>query len=472
MASINPTTSSVPPAEKLSFWTKASYAIGDLGNAVGVGAIIPFWYTFFLTDIAQLELGLVSLFWVIVTTWDAINNPLVGYLSDRTRTRWGRRRPFLLFGALPFGLLYIALWWLPPLQSQHLRFFYYLAAYILFETVSTLVVCPHSALMPELTQDHDERTTLSMYRMVVTIAAGVVVPVLFGLLLLPEFPAHNARPYQLLALICGPCFTLALLIAFFGTRERLDFQRRDTPSVRMAIKYIHQNVPFRYSLLAYVFGWMSVMVAQTLFAYYFMYWVGMGADEISLAQGVIMMSAWLLLPAVLWLTNRLEKKTAYIIAAGSWALIMLATLLIPQNTYYLSYVICGLSGFGIAAIHLVPSAMLPDVIEVDELASGYRQEGVYAGVSVFVGKIGRMVILALLPLMLHYSGYVQPSAVSPTPVQPDSALQTIRLTIAILPAVLLAASMVAAWFYPITRESHARIRQQLEERRTQPPAGN
>jgi GPH family glycoside/pentoside/hexuronide:cation symporter len=93
--------------EKLSFRTKVAYAIGGLGGAIGPGTIIPFWYTIFLTDIAQLDLRLVSIFWVIVTVWDAMNNPLAGYLSDRTRTRWGRRRPYLLFGAVPFGVLFI-----------------------------------------------------------------------------------------------------------------------------------------------------------------------------------------------------------------------------------------------------------------------------------------------------------------------------------------------------------------------------
>ena len=383
--------------------------------------------------------------------WDAVNNPLAGYLSDRTRTRWGRRRPYILLGALPFGILYVALWWLPPIQSQVGRFFYYLLVYILFETVATFVVCPHTALMPELTQDHDERTSLSMYRMVVTIAAGVLVPLLFGLLLLPHFPQYSPRPYQILALICGACFTVSLLVAFLGTFENPDHQQGEAPSIRMTARYIIGNKPFRYSLATYVFGWMPVMVAQALFAYYFMYWVGMGVDEISIAQGVIMLSAWLLLPAVMWLTKRLEKKTAYILAAASWALIMLAALFIPQNARLLAYLICGLSGLGIAAIHLVPSAMLPDVIEVDELASGYRQEGAYAGVTIFAGKLGRMVVLVLLPLMLRVAGYVQPSAANPNPVQPVPALLAIRQMIAILPAALLAVSIVAAWFYPILR---------------------
>ena len=464
MSSINANAPAHIRGDKLSFWTKTAYAIGDLGNSVGPGTIIPFWYTFFLTDIAQLDLSLVSLFWIIVTTWDAINNPLVGYISDRTRTRWGRRRPYLLIGAIPFGLSFMLLWWIPPIQGQGLRFAYYLLAYIFFETTATAVVCPHLALAPELSQDHDERTSLTMYRMVVTIAAGVLVPVLFGFLLLPRFPDRDPRPFQILAIISGICFMVAFLVTFFGTRERQDFQWVSAPPMRETTGFILRNVPFRYSLAIYVLGWMPVSVAQALFAYYFINWIGMRANEVSMAQGLIMLMAWLLLPVVLWLAKRFEKKTAYILAAGSWAVIMLVTLFIPQGARVPAYIICALSGFGIAAIHLLPSAMLPDVIEVDELASGRRQEGAYAGVTVFAGKLGQMAILALLPMMLRWSGYVQPSVDNPFPLQPASALQALRLMIAILPAVLLGVSMIVAWFYPITRARHAQIRNQIKER--------
>lgn len=427
--------------------------------------IIPFWYTIFLTDIAQLDLRLVSLFWVIVTVWDAVNNPVAGYLSDRTRTRWGRRRPYLLFGAVPVGMLFILLWWIPPTEHQALRVAYYLVTYLLFETAFTAISCPYQALTPELTQDHDERTSLVMYQMVVTIAAGVLVPVLFGLVIFPMFPDRDPRAYQTLGLICGISFIPAYLTTFFGTRERPEFQQKSAPLLRETAQFVLRNKPFRYTLAIYVLGWMPVTIAQALFAYYFIYWIGMSENEVSLVQGLILAMTWLLLPIVLWMARRLEKKSAYIIAAGSWAVIMLATLMVPEGARLPAYILCALSGFGIAAIHLLPSAMLPDVLEVDELASGRRQEGVYAGVTVFAGKLGQMVILALLPVVLHWSGYVQPGPEISNPIQPNFALLTLRLLIAVLPALLLGASMVVAWFYPLTRRRHAEIRRELEARR-------
>ncbi|MBN1811694.1 MAG: MFS transporter [Anaerolineae bacterium] len=452
-------------SRKLSFWTKATYSIGDLGNSVGPGTVIPFWYSIFLTDIVRLDLWLVSLFWIIVTAWDAINDPLFGFLSDRTRTRWGRRRPYLLFGALPFGVTFILLWIIPPIHSQVLLFAYYTATYILFETVYTAVYCSYSALTPELTQDHDERTSLVTYRMVVSIGAGLAAPLLFALVIFPMFPDRDPRAYQTIGLICGLSFISPLLIAFLGTRERPESQRGSALSLREAVRFVLRNVTFRYVLSISILSWMPVVVAQAIFAYYFIYWIGMTEDATSLLQVAILGLALLFLPVVLWLARRLEKKTAYIIAAATWAVVMLTTLLVPRGAKVLVFILAPLSGFGVAAAHVLPSAMMPDVLEVDELMSGQRQEGIYMGMAVFVSKLAQAVVLGLLPAVLRWSGYIQPTAQNPTPAQPAAALNALRLLIAILPALLLAASIVVAWFYPLTRQRHAEIRRELEVRR-------
>ena len=438
--------------------------MGGLGLAIGPGTIIPFWYTFFLTDIARLDLGLVSLFWAIVTVWNALNNPIVGYLSDRTRTRWGRRRPYLLFGALPMGIFFLLLWWIPPVTSQRMLFLYYLVVYLLFETIATLVDCPYLALAPELTRDHDERTSLMTVQMAVTILAGVLVPVLFGTVILPMFPDRDPRAYQLLAIVSGCIFVIAYLITFLGTRERVNIRPVENFSVGETARSILRNHPFRYALAIHLLGWMTVSVAIALFSYYFINWTGMSLGEVSLMQAVIMLMAWLLLPAVMGLSRRFEKKTAYMLAVGSLVFLMLGTLWLPQGAKTATFVICALSGLGISAIHLIPSSMLPDVIEVDELSSGHRQEGAYYGVVVFISKLGEMVILSLLPIALRALGYIQPSASDPAPVQPPTALQALRLMIAILPAFFAFLSILFAWKYPLTRARHAAIRRELAQR--------
>ena len=453
--------------EKLTFWQKAAYGIGDFGSSVGPGTIIPFWYTIFLTDIVRMDLKLVSLFWLVVTLWDAVNDPLFGFLSDRTRTRWGRRRPYLLFGAVPFGVFFALLWVIPPTQSQTLLFAYYTVIYILYEAAVTAISCPYVALTPELTQDHDERTSLVTYRMAVSIGAGLLAPLFLGLVVFPMFPPRSPQAYQTIGFVSGITFIPPILITFFGTREREEFQKEKPLPLREVIGYVAKNYAFRYTLALKILSWMPVTIVQAVFAYYLIYWTGMTEDETSIVQGVILAMALILLPAVVWLSRKLEKKHAFIVATLTWVAVMFALGFVPQGAKVPVYIVAALAGFGVSAAHLLPSAMNPDVMEVDELMSGRRQEGAYGGISVFIEKLAKMIVLALLPIVLQRAKYVQPTDAVPFPTQPASALNALRVFVSVIPAVLLLASVVVAYFYPITRARYAEIQQELAERRLQ-----
>ena len=131
------------PRERLSFWTKAAYAIGDLGNSAGPGTIIPFWYLYFLINVARLDPVLAGFTVLLGKIWDAVNDPLVGILSDRTRTRWGRRRPFLLLGAIPFGVTFALLWIVPPIQNQIVLALYFSPVAIVAKLVFWLMGIRH-----------------------------------------------------------------------------------------------------------------------------------------------------------------------------------------------------------------------------------------------------------------------------------------------------------------------------------------
>jgi GPH family glycoside/pentoside/hexuronide:cation symporter len=336
---------------------------------------------------------------------------------------------------------------------------YFAAIYILFDTVYTLVSCPYEALTPEMTLDHDERTSLITYRMAVSIVAGLLFALLLGEVVFPSFPDERAA-FRAVGLICGAIFVVPLLITFFATRERLEFQVEEAPNPLQGLRYVLRNKEWRYTLAMSLLSWMPVDIASAIFPYFLIYWVGMSEGDASLVLGIILASAALFLPVVLWLSRRLEKKTAFMVATASWSIIMLGLLLIPRGAVTLTYVMAGLAGFGVSSAHLLPRAMGADVLEVDELVSGKRQEGIYSGFNVFVRKLSTGLVLAVIGPALAWSGYVEGLA-----AQPPAALTTIRLLIAVLPAVLLVAACVVAWFYPLTRQRHVEISQELVRRR-------
>jgi GPH family glycoside/pentoside/hexuronide:cation symporter len=407
--------------KELSFWAKAAYAIGDLGNSAGPGTIIPFWYLYFLTDVAKLDPALAGVSVLLGKIWDAINDPLVGALSDRTRSRWGRRRPYLLFGALPFGVTFALLWIVPPIQNQVLLCLYFALMYILFDTAFTFVGCPYDALTPELTLDHDERTSLLTFRMFVSIVAGLLTALLLGEIIFPNFPGDERAAFRAVGVVCGAIFIVPLLITFFGTRERQEFQAQEALNPLEGLRFVLRNTEWRYTLAMSLLSWLPVDIASAVFPYFLVYWVGMTEGDANLVLGVILISATLFLPAVLWLSRRSEKKTAFTIATATWAVIMLGILLVPQGEVTLAYVIAALTGFGVSSAHLLPRAMSTDVLEVDELMSGRRQEGIYSGFSVFIRKLSTALVLAVVGLVLAWTGYVE-GATAQTP----SALAAIR----------------------------------------------
>lgn len=444
--------------EKLSFWTKVAYAIGDLSNSVGPGTIVPFWYLFFLTDVAHLNPALAGVTVLVGGIWDAVNDPLVGLLSDRTRTRWGRRRPYLLFGALPYGITFALMWIVPPIQNQVLLCLYFALIYILYDTAVTIVSCPYFALTPELTLDHDERTSLTTYRMFVSIVTGLLAAIGFALVL--DATPDKQTAFLVLGLICGGLFVPTILVTFFVIRERAEFQIEPPPRPLEALRFVARNREWWYTLGMRLASWMPVDIASAVFVYYLIYWIRMEAMEASLVQAVILTSATLCLPLILWMSRRWEKKTAFIILTASWAIVMMGTLFVPQGARSLAYLIAFLVGPGVSAAHVLPAAMSADALEVDELASGKRQEGIYAGFEVFVRKLATKLVLAGIGPVLAWSGYIENTA-----QQTPQALMAIRIVIAVVPAIILAGAIVIAWAYPLTRPRHLEIQAELARRR-------
>ncbi len=455
---MSPTTLAAVREGKLSAWTKIAYAIGDFANSMGPGTIVPFWYFYFLTDVARLDPILAGLAVLIGGIWDAVNDPLIGMLSDRTHTRWGRRRPYLLFGAVPYGIMFALLWVVPPIQNQVHLCLYYAFVYLVFDTVSTLVSCPYFAMPAELTLDHDERTSIISYLMTMSIVTGLVAAVGFAVVL--DKVPDKQTAFVVMGALSAILFVPTILVTFFGTRERADFQDRPRLRPREVARYVLGNREWWHVLAMRLTSWIPVDLASAVLVYYLIYWIGMKPMEASLVQAVILTSAALFLPLVLWMSKRWEKKTAFIVLIASWAVAMLSLFFLPEGARPLAYGVAFLTGPGIAAAHVVPFTMSADTFDVDELASGRRQEGVYSGLEVFIRKLSTKIVLAGLGPVLAFTGYVQ-SAAQQTP----EALTAIRVMVAIVPAVLLVVSILIARRYPLTRARHREIQAELERLR-------
>lgn len=539
--------------EKLNFTTKLAYGAGDMGPAMTANLLV-FYLLPFLTNVAGLPAGLAGSILMIGKISDAINDPMVGIMSDRTRSSWGRRIPWMLFGAIPFGVLFFLQWIVPHFSNNNtinnwLLFSYYLLIAILFNIAYTAVNLPYTALTPELTQDYNERTSLNSFRFTFSIGGSILTLILGGLIfsayagdsgkqylvlglvttllaVLPIFwcvlriQERGAQPIlgtqqkktvgtlltligplsflygiarmipvtaKLLGATSNPDITgiflslLGLLITVFGItlifstpephlKHSSAFTERSEADTSASLSYFEQlrivfsNQPFLYVIGIYLCSWLGVQLIGSILLYFVVNWMGLPESTFPLVALAVQGTALLMLFFWKMVSERLGKKTAYFMGTSLSVIAQVGIFLLQPGQVALMYCLAVMAGFGVSVAYLIPWSMVPDVIELDELTTGQRREGVFYGFMVLLQKLGLALGLFLVGIALEWSGFISSTAGQPVPTQPDSALLAIRIAIGPLPTLFLIGGIALAYFYPITKEFHAQILLQLRER--------
>jgi len=444
--------------ERLNFRSRLIYGCGDTGFSLTT-TIIAAFFAIFLTDVVGISPGVAAIAIFAGRSWDYINDPLIGHISDRTRSRWGRRRPFLLFGALPFALAFILMWYRPPVESQIGLAIYYAIAYVLFDSAATFVYMPYFALTPELTSNYDERTALTTTRMFFSIL-GSLLAFTLPMLIIGSFQPQNAGRVLLMGALFAFASAIPLWVVFFGTRERAEFLTLGQPGLGESLKAAAHNRPFIFGMVIFLLTWVSIDILQTTLLYFIKYVVQRDADS-DLIMAVIFITAMLVLPIWEFASRKWNKRKAYAIGIAFWAVVQIVLITLnPTVALPVILVLCVLAGVGVSAAHVLPWAILPDAIEWDEWQTGERHEGMFYSLVTLAQKVASSVAIPLILLILQFTGYRPTSA-----VQPASALLGIRLAIGPIPALLLCIGITFAILYPLDRESHRRIVQELEARR-------
>ena len=464
--------------EKLSFSTKLAYGAGDLGPAITAN-ILVFYLMFFFTNVVGLNVGLASVILLIGKAWDAVNDPFVGVLSDRTKSKWGRRHPWMFWGAIPFGVFFFLQWIIPkfsdnPATNQWGLFWYYVIIAMLSQSFYTIVNLPYTALTPELTQDYNERTSLNSFRFAFSIG-GSIFSLLLALGIFSVVKADSATQYLVLAGVCTIFSILPLYWCIWGTKDRVAITEarrqateiEDITPIKEQLKIVFSNKPFLYVIGIYLCSWLGVQVTASIIPYFVVNWMGMREAESPLVALAVQGTALGMLFVWSRISQKVGKKAVYYMGMGLWILAQAGLFFVQPGQLGWMYFLAVIAGFGVSVAYLIPWSMMPDVIELDELQTGKRREGIFYGFMVLLQKVGLALGLFLVGQALQWSGFVEKVSGQPTPVQPDSALLAIRIAIGPLPTLALVGGVILAYFYPITKEVHAEILLKLQERRTQ-----
>jgi GPH family glycoside/pentoside/hexuronide:cation symporter len=446
--------------EQLPRLTKVLYGAGDLGFSMN-NSIMGILFGVFLTKVVGLQPAMAAIAVFTGRAWDFINDPIIGYLSDRTRSRWGRRRPFLLFGFIPFALTFCALWWKPPITAPWALVAYYAFAYLLYDAAATFVYMPYYALTPELTLDYDERTTLTGYRMFFSILGGLMAFTLPQLVIGEKQP-ENADRALLMGIIFGFVGAIPLLFTFLGTRERPEFQQHTQPNLKESLRAAIRNRPFVFAMGIFFFTWGALEIVQNMLLFFLIDYLRIESEtDQTIILGSIFGVALFTLP--LWdrISRRWDKRIAYIVGMVFLSAVMIVMIVIKPG-WGLPVIVglAGLAGVGVGAMHVLPWAIIPDAVEWDQLKTGRRHEGIFYSLVALFRKIAAAIALPMALLVLDWSGYI-----SEAPIQAPGAVRAIRLLTGVVPAICLCAGIVFAVFYPLSRERHVQVRAELASRR-------
>lgn len=444
--------------DRLPWYTKLAYGSTDFGFAFTDSAI-AIVYMIFLTNVIGLALEAVFLITLIRMTWDYINDPIIGFLTDRTRTRWGRRRPYLLFGIIPYGIAFTMLWWQPPLSSQVWLVVYYALAWIVYDTILTLVSMPYFALTPELTQDYDERTSLTSYRMAFSIIGSLVAYTVW-LMVIGERTPGNADHIFTMAAIFGAISAVPMFFTFIATKERPSYAHQSRPSLRESLKAARTNRPFMFAAGIFLFTWTAISIIEPTLLYFLKYRMNLPDDTADIVAGTVFISALVVLPFWLWISRKTDKRKAYIAGMIFLSSVMCTLIFIsPEMGFPVVITLAALAGIGVSAVHVLTWAMIPDAVEVDELNSGHRHEGIFYALVTLMRKISASVAVSLIPLVWKWSGYV-----ADAPQQGEKAITAIRIMVGPVPSLFLIGGIIFAIFYPLSRQAHRETRLRIAER--------
>ncbi len=416
---------------------------------------------------------------LIAKVWDALNDPLIGILSDRTRSPLGRRYPWMLIGAIPLGVCFFLQWFVPPTTNQWLLLAYFSGIALLLDTAFTVVAVPYSTLAAELTTGYDERTSLVSFKAAFSIGASILSLTLAQIIFAKI--ADPSKKYLILGAVCGIIAISAIYLCVWGTykrykaiqTQRIQISQLSLP-IRQQLQIAFSNFPFLCVIGIYLCSWLGLQVTAAILPYFVINW--MRLPDHHFTQAAIAVQGTALTMMFFWsaVGQRLGKRAVYWMGIPLTICALVGLCFLQPNQVALMYVLAVIVGIGLSTAYLVPWSMLPDVLDLDELNTGQRREGIFCGLVVQLQKIAlaiakrcceAQIALFLVGKILDWAGFIPTTPGQSLSSQPESALLAIRLLIGSVPALVLVFGLVGAYFYPITRSVHGEILLKLLERR-------
>lgn len=430
-------TKEVPIKEKMFF------GAADMFGG-GAQTIISAVYLVFLVSVG-IRIELAGVIFLVAKIWDAISDPLMGVISDNTRTKWGRRRPYLvLAGTLMvpgFLLLFLPIHNVP---YEWVKFFVFMFSYLFYSTLSTIIGVPYSAFSTEIATDYQERTNINTIRLVFSaVSAGIssLASIILGTAL--KNGEIKIGVFSLIMILgFGFFYGIPLILAGFFCKERMPYEdMKKEFQLRVFVQPLQVRA-FIYLLLCYLFSFSCMDLLNTNIIYFAEYGLDFQYDAF-LLMIVIMVPSACMMPVISYFLNKkVSKPFLFRVGIPLYLLGIILVCLWPIKwADWPLFIFCFIIGIGMSGTQMLPWIMFPDAVDVGELKFGNRNTGSYSGVMTFIRKTTSAFAIFLSSQILGMSGFVEPVAdsngVVAEVIQPVSAVWGLRLVILIPVTIFL-----------------------------------
>ena len=459
---VDTTASSIrdKPEGELPLVLNAGFGVGALGVAILVNLTATLLPPF-MTNFLGIGAGVVATILLVTKLYDVVTDPLMGIISDRTESRWGRRRPYLFLGGV-VGALGLVLLFVPPeLDNATYLIGYFVIALLISYTGYTLFNVPHLAMAAEMARNYHARTILMTYRTGFMMAGGFIAASSFALV---QWLGNDRAAHVPVAVGFGAIIFLACYLCFVGTASAEQTKKTShTYSIMEQVRSALSNRPYVFLLSAKLCQLFGITSAGAT-AIYFKVGV-LKLDYAFISSYIMIVTIFSVAALPMWAraSKALGKRDVYMGAAAGYALVTLSWLLASPGDPNLGLYIRGAClGICVAGILILGPALLPDTIEYDYLKTGLRREGIFSSFYTTMEKLAAAMGPSVILLVLGWYGY-QSGTEGWSVDQPESAVSAIYACAAVVPAVMCLLSIGILYFYDLSEKELERLRDQRHE---------
>ena len=440
--------------EKVTWKERISYGLGDMASSFTFMAI-NLYLMYFYTDVVGIAPAALATLFLILRLWDGVNDPIMGILVDKTKTKWGKSRPYFLWAAVPYGIITVLLFTNPGFTMAGKIIWAYVT-YILYDLVYTVINLPLSSILASMTSDSQERTKLNATRMFLGRLGGAIITL--GMLPLVALlgRGNESNGFMFTMIIFGVLGTITFFATFANTRERVVIPGEDF-KIRDGLKAAVKNGPWWILLAVNFISWIGMSMQQATMLYYFKYVVGNPALAPAF-MGISLFSTLIGISVAPLVTKRVGKRNAFIIGnvisiVGITGMLLFGGAVLPLLFVFAILCYFG-TGFGTPLIF----SMIADTVDYGEYLTGTRAQGILYSASSFGVKCGMGVGTGLCAVVLSMGNYVA------NVEQTASSVFAMKLNFLVIPLISMIVITGLLIFYKLDKK-HKEVKEELEKRR-------